>query len=62
MGFSKLSFYEFLYCTYCIYYDEYDICCHKKNFGTIIDSKVDLCKELKLFKENKKYNKKTDVN
>lgn len=48
-----IDFFEFYYCTNCYFYDGYDMCCHKKNFGTLIDSKIELCKKLNLYKENK---------
>ena len=51
---EKSNFHEFYWCDDCYFYDGYDMCCHKKNFGTVTNETTFLCKKLKLYKSEKK--------
>lgn len=38
-------------CISCEFFDEYDMCCHHENFGSITQKTLDNCKKHNLFKE-----------
>lgn len=38
-------------CTSCEFFDEYDMCCHHENFGSITQQSLDKCKKHNLFRE-----------
>lgn len=49
---NNIEFFEFYNCCNCYFYDGFDICCHRKNFGTITDEIINKCKTDKLFRKN----------
>ena len=38
-------------CNHCVYFDGYDICLHKKNFGSVTNESKEYCKNNKLYSE-----------
>lgn len=48
--------YEKNTCWKCEYFDGYDMCCHRCNFGAIGSDSVKICKVLRLFKKDSKTN------
>lgn len=41
--------YQMKYCKRCEFFDGYDICCHKRNWGSIVESNLYNCMRNKLF-------------
>lgn len=48
---DRLLDYEKRYCWNCVYFDGYDLCTHKKNFGAIGNDSVIKCVKSNLFKK-----------